>query len=284
MDWLLTPFSFPFFVRGMAAAIIVGAICGALGPFIIVRRFAYIGQGLSQSVLGGVGVGLVFGAGLYPSAIAATALGAWLIDRLGKREGLYSDTAIGIVSTGMFALGVAVISANRSRSLNISNVLFGNILGVSTTDLMIVLAVALCAGTALAVGYKPLLFTTQDIQVARAHGIDVRRMEFLFNALVAAVIITALQVLGVLLITAVLLIPAATARTVLRSFGAIVVGSIAIGVMTSIIGLYASFYIDIASGPSIVLTGLGVFVLTLMATSLRQRLATRTNRRATPAT
>jgi ABC-type Mn2+/Zn2+ transport system permease subunit len=274
VSFLLDPFQFEFFTRGLIATVIVGAVCGALGPFVIVRRLAYIGQGLSQSVLGGVGIGLVAGLGLYPSAIAATAVAAALIDRLGRRRGLYVDTAIGIVSTGMFAAGVAVISANRSRALNINNVLFGNVLGVGWTDLIAVGTVAALAAGALAWWYKSLLFTTHDPEVARAQGVNTARMELLFNVLLAAVIITALQVLGVLLITAVLIIPAATARLVHQDFGDILKTSMAIGVVGGVIGLYVSYYINIASGPAIVLTHLAIFTVAATTVALvdRQRL------------
>lgn len=275
MTALLDPFQFDFFGRGMVAVVLVGAVCGALGPFVIVRRLAYIGQGLSQSVLGGVGVGLVAGVGLYPSAIAATAVSAALIERFGRRRGLYVDTAIGIVSTGMFAAGVAVISANRSRSLNISNVLFGNVLGVGPGDLVVVGVVAGLTIAALAWWYKPLLFTTHDAEVARAQGVAAGRMELLFNVLLAAVIITALQVLGVLLITAVLLVPAATARLLRDSFGQVIVLSTAIGVAGGVVGLYVSYHADVASGPAIVLTLVAAFlvVLTVDAAAGRRRLS-----------
>lgn len=271
MSLLLDPFQFDFFARGLIAAILVGAVCGALGPFVIVRRLAYIGQGMSQSVLGGVGIGLVLGVGLYPAAVAATAVSAVLIDRLSRRRGLYADTAIGIVSTGMFAAGVAVISANRSRSLNISNVLFGNVLGVGPGDLAVVAVVGAVTAGLLAWWFKPLLFTTQDAEVARAQGVDVARMEVLFNVLLAAVIITALQVLGVLLITAALLIPAATARLLQQSFGQVVVLSTALGVLGSTAGLYLSYHADIASGPAIVLTLLTIFASALAWTAVATR-------------
>jgi ABC-type Mn2+/Zn2+ transport system permease subunit len=257
---LLDPFSYDFFGRALLAAVLVGAVTGALGPFVVVRRMAYIGQGLSQSVLGGVGVALVYGAGLYSGAVAATAV-ATLAIFLTRRRGVPIDTAIGIVASTMFALGVAVISANRDRSLNITNLLFGNILGVDRDDLILVGVVVAIVAAVLFTTYKPLLATTHNPAVAAAHGIRIGAIEVMFNALLALAVITALQVLGVLLVAATLLLPAATASLAFGSFGRLMLVSIGLGVTTAIVGLYISYYHDIASGPAIVLTGAAAFAV-----------------------
>lgn len=260
MGVLVDPFEFAFFGRALLAAVLVGALAGALGPFVVVRRLAYIGQGLSQSVLGGVGVALVLGAGLYPGAAAATAVAAFLIHRA-RKLGVPADTAIGIVASTMFAAGVAFISANRDRSLNVTNLLFGNILGVNVGDLVLVGSVAIVTGAVLAARYKQLLAATHNPIVAAAHGVPVRRIEPLFSVLLAIAVVTALQVLGVLLVAATLLLPAATASLLFRSFGKIVVASVGIGVVIGIAGLYFSYHANIASGPAIVLCGAALFVV-----------------------
>lgn len=260
MNLLMDPFEYDFFGRALLAAVMVGAATGALGPFVVVRRMAYIGQGLSQSVLGGVGVALVYGAGLYAGAVVATAVATTAIYFI-RRRGVPIDTAIGIVASTMFALGVAVISANRDRSLNITNLLFGNILGVDRSDLILVAVVVAIVAAVLFTNYKPLLATTHNPTVAAAHGVRVGVVEVMFNALLALAVITALQVLGVLLVAATLLLPAATASLAFGSFGRLMVASITLGVATAIAGLYISYYHDIASGPAIVLTGAAVFVV-----------------------
>jgi len=270
VNLLLDPFDFDFFGRAMLAAVLVGAITGALGPFVVVRRMAYIGQGLSQSVLGGVGIGLVYGAGLYAGAAAATAV-ATLAIYATRRRGVPVDTAIGIVASTMFAAGVAVISANRDRSLNITNLLFGNILGVDRNDLILVGVVAAIVTVILVVNYKRLLATTHNPAVAAAHGVHVGTMEVLFNVLLALAVVTALQVLGVLLVAATLLLPAATASLAFGSFGRLTVVSIGLGVVTAIVGLYISYYHDIASGPAIVLTGAAAFAIVAFGLPNRYR-------------
>lgn len=272
MNLLTDPFEFAFFERALIAAVLVGALTGALGPFVIVRRMAYIGQGLSQSVLGGVGVALVYGAGLYSGA-AAAALVAIVAISLVRRRGVPVDTAIGIVASTMFAAGVAVISANRDRSLNISNLLFGNILGVDRNDLILVAVVAVFTATVLAVFYKPLLAVTHNHAVAEAHGVRAGPIDAMFHLLLALAVVTALQVLGVLLVAATLLLPAATASITFRSFGRLTVASIGLGALIGIVGLYISYYRDIASGPAIVLTGAAVFAVVAIAGPNRLRSA-----------
>lgn len=270
MNTLLEPFEFAFFGRAMIAAVLVGGLAGALGPFVLVRRLAYIGQGLSQSVLGGVGIALVIGVGLYPGAAAATVVAALLIERV-RRSGVPADTAIGIVASTMFAAGVAVISANRDRSLNVSNLLFGNVLGVSTADLVLVTTVAVLTAIVLAARYKPLLAATHNPVVAAAHGVRIGRIEPLFSVLLAVAVVTALQVLGVLLVAATLLLPAATASLLFRSFDRIVCASVLLGMGLGVAGLYVSFHADIASGPAIVLCGAAVFAAAAIARPILDR-------------
>jgi ABC-type Mn2+/Zn2+ transport system permease subunit len=266
MSLLIDPFNYAFFGRGLIAVVLVGAITGALGPFVIVRRMAYIGQGLSQSVLGGVGVALVYGAGLYSGAAAATLVAIVAIYLVRP-----VDTAIGIVASTMFAAGVAVISANRSRNLNISNLLFGNVLGVDHGDLVLVACAVAVTATLLAAFYKPLLAVTHNPVVAAAHGVRVGLVEAMFHLLLGLAVVTALQVLGVLLVAATLLLPAATASLAFRSFGQLTAVSIALGMVIGVVGLYISYYEDIASGPAIVLTGAAVFVAVALTVPNRFR-------------
>lgn len=262
MNYLTEPFQYEFFLRALVVTTIIGALAGALGPFVMVRRMAYIGQGMSQSVLGGVALGVTWGIDLYLGAAASAILSAGLIYVV-RNRGLPVDTAIGIVASALFAVGVAVVSSSRDRRLNTANLLFGNVLGVDTEDILIVVAVSIIAAVIIFRWYKPLLAATHNFAVARAHGVRSRVMEVLFNALLAMVVVTALRVLGVLLVAATLLIPAATATSTFRSFGHIVLASTALGIAFSLIGLFLSFHRNIASGPAIVLVGTGVFALNL---------------------
>jgi manganese/iron transport system permease protein/iron/zinc/copper transport system permease protein len=206
---------------------------------------------MSQSILGGVALGVTWGIDLYLGAFAAAGIAAGLIYFVRSR-GLPVDTAIGIVASTLFAVGVAVVSSSRDRRLNSANLLFGNVLGVDTEDIVLVTVVSLIAGIVLFTNYKKML---------------AKFMEIVFSALLAMVVVTALRVLGVLLVAATLLIPAATATMTLRSFSSITIASTLLGVAFAVIGLFLSFHRNIASGPAIVLVGAAVFVLNMAVVS-----------------
>jgi ABC-type Mn2+/Zn2+ transport system permease subunit len=263
MSYLTEPFEYAFFARALIVTVLIGALAGATGPFVLVRRMAYIGQGMSQSILGGVALGVSFGLDLYIGAALSAVLATALIYYV-RNRGLPIDTAIGIVASTLFAVGVAVVSSSRDRRLNTANLLFGNVLGVQTEDIVIVLVVSTIAAVLLFLNYKPLLAATHNYAVASAHGVRSKMMEIMFNALLATVVVTALRVLGVLLVAATLLIPAATATMTFKSFSRITLWSTVLGVAYAVIGLFISFHRNIASGPAIVLVGAVVFVLNLI--------------------
>lgn len=277
-DWLLEPFQYAFFGRAMIAGVLIGAMCGALSVFVVLRRMSYIGHGLAHSVLGGVAVGVAFGLDLYVGAIAATVVSALLIDRVTRRRGLHADAAIGIVTTAIFAIGVGTLSVVPTR-INVEALLFGNILGVDRTDLWVATAVGAAFLVLLFTLYKRLVFTTFDPEVAGVHGVRTGSVELLFSLITAAVVVASVRVLGVLLIAAAVVIPAAVARLVARSFGATLWLATGIGTLSSVVGLYASFYVDVPSGPTIVLTGASmfaiVFALTAVTANAGRRRATR---------
>lgn len=264
MSWFTEPFNYAFFGRALLAGAMVGVLCGAVGVFIVLRRMAYIGHGLSYGLLGGVAVATTLDQSPYAGATVAIAVGAYLIDRLRRLHGLGGDTAIGVVSTALFAIGVAVISANREDAPNLEGLLFGNLLGVSDHDIRLVASVAIGVALILYSLYKPLAFTTYDPDMARAHGVNVARIDLCYNLLVGMVVVSSLRVVGVLLITAVLVFPAATARVLCPTLGAAVLVAAGTGLVATTAGLYISYHGDIASGPAIVMAHAGVLVLALV--------------------
>jgi ABC-type Mn2+/Zn2+ transport system permease subunit len=284
MSWLTDPFAFAFFPRALLAGALVGLMCGTLGVFVVLRRMSYIGHGLSQSVLGGVAVALLLGQGVYVGAAGATLLAALAINWVGRRRGLHADAAIGIVSTAMFAAGVVVISTNRGLAVNLPNLLFGNVLGVGTGDIAVLAVVAVLLAATLFVFYKPLVFATFDPAVASAHGVRAGAMEIVFNIATAAVVVVSVRVVGVLLIAAAVVVPAAVGRLVTRSFGPLLATGAGVGVVTAVVGLFLSYHVNVASGPAIVLTGTVVFAVAALATSLSAGSAVRRARREYAAT
>lgn len=274
MDWLTEPLtSYAFFGRAMVALLLAGGICGALGAYVVVRRMSYIAHGLSHSVIGGAAVAGVLGLNLLLGAALWALVSALLIDRVGRRRGLYPDTAIGIVTTASFALGIAIISAVRGIRLNLESFLFGSILGVTGGDLVLAGVVAAATVVTLLVAYRPLLFCTFDPTVASAHGVAVGRYEALLAVLLTAGVVASMRVLGVLLVAAAVVIPPATARLITDRFDRMLPLAAGLGAGCAVPGLYASWYLDIAPGPAVVLTQTAVLAAVWAGLSLRSRLA-----------
>lgn len=280
MNLLTEPFAYEFFPKALAAGTIIGALCGALGVFVVLKRMSYIGQGLSQSVLGGVAPAAIVGIDPYLGAVAATITAGVLIHYVGRQHGVRPDAAIGIVSTTMFAIGVALVSANRSRAVNLTDLLFGNILGVTATDIAIVAVTAVVLGALLFAFYKPLVFSTVDPISAASNGVNTARVELLSTVALAAVVVVSIRVVGVLLIAAVIVIPASTARLGIRSFGPLLGVAALLGAVAAIIGLFISFHADIASGPSIVLVSAAAFALAAVSAALAAHRSTLAARQA----
>ncbi|MFA9429422.1 metal ABC transporter permease [Egicoccus sp. AB-alg2] len=274
MDVLTEPFAYAFFTRAAVAGVLVGALCGALSIFVVLRRMSYIGHGLAHAVLGGVAVAVALDVDLYLGALAATLLSALLIDRVSRRRGLHADASIGIVTTAIFALGILVVSVVPVR-VNLEALLFGNILGVAAQDLAVAGGIGVLLAGALFLGWKTLVAVTFDPQVSRVHGVRTTWVELGFNLLTAAVVVASVRVLGVLLIAAAVVIPGALARLVSRSIGTMLAIAVGVGVAAAIAGLYVSFHANVASGPSIVLTGALAFGVAYAATSATARLRTR---------
>lgn len=282
-DLLVAPLSYGFFLRALAAGVLVGGMCGALSVFVVLRRMSYIGHGLAHSVLGGAAVGVALGYDVYVGAVAATLLSALLIDRVGRRRGLHADSAIGIVTTAMFALGVAVAVMAGSGRVSTEALLFGNILGVTPPDLAIAAIVGVAFAAVLVAAYKPLLLVTFDPDAAAVQGLPRRALESLLVLLTAAVVIASVRVLGVLLVAAAVVIPAALARLLTRSFGAMLGLGTVVGIVAAVVGLYGSYHLDVPSGPAIVLTSAGMFAAVFAGTFVVARAGLARARRPAPA-
>ena len=266
MHLLTEPFAYEFFTKALVAGVLVGALCGSLGVFVVLRRMSYIGQGLSQSVLGGVAPAAIAGIDPYLGAVAATIAAGVLIHVIGRQHGVRPDAAIGLVSTTMFAFGVALVSVNRDRAVNLTDLLFGNILGVTATDITLVAVVAAVMAVLGFLFYKTLTFTVVDHAGAAAHGVRAATIDLAFTVALAAVVVVSIRIVGVLLIAAVIVIPASTARLVNKSFGPLIATSAALGVLAAVVGLFVSFHVEISSGPAIVLTSSTIFGAVLLFT------------------
>lgn len=270
MPALAEPLGYEFFRHALAAATLVGALCGLLGVYVVLRRMSYIGHGLSHSVFGGAVVSHLIGWNFYLGAGLWGFLSAVLINAATRRRKVGADAAIGIVTTASFAVGVALISKERSFTRNFEAALFGNILGVTTGDLAVIGAVSTVVASAVFLGYKQLLFTTFDAEVAETYGVPTRWVETGFALALAATIVAAMNVVGVTLIAAALIIPPSTARLMTDHFGRLLILSTLIGAGCGCGGMFLSYWYDLASGATIVLLATGVFALVYAATYIRR--------------
>lgn len=268
---LLQPFEFEFFRNGLAVAVLAGALCGMVGVFVVLKGMSYIGHGLSHAVFGGfaasalLGVNFLLGAGVWGVASAL------MINGVTRRRVIGSDAAIGVVTTASFALGLALFALFGRRGRSFDAALFGSILGVSGADVVAVGMVALLAVAVVFLAYRPLLFTTFDPEVAEASGVPTARLDAVLTLVLALAIVATMQVLGVTLIAATLVIPATVARMLTNSFSRMLVLSTAIGAACGFVGMNLSYHLDVQSGPTIVLVGAAVFAVVFAVTGQRGR-------------
>jgi ABC-type Mn2+/Zn2+ transport system permease subunit len=271
MALLVEPFQYTFFLHGLIAALLAGSLCGMLGVYIILRRMSYIGHGLSHAVFGGAVVSQMLGLNFYVGAGLWGFAAVLLIHFVAARREITGDVAIGVVTTASFAVGVAVMSHVRRYSRDFDAALFGDVLGVSTGDLLLIGIVTLIVGGTIFALYKQLLFSTFDEEVAQVTGVPTRTVQLVFAGILALGILASMQILGVTLIAAAIVIPAATARLLTDNFATMLGLSTVLGGLTALLGMYGSYYLDVASGASIVLFAALLFMGVLSAQQLFMR-------------
>lgn len=277
MEFLLEPLEYEFFRHGLLAALMVGSLCGVIGVYVILRGMSYVGHGLSHAAFGGAVVGFTLNFNFYAGAGAMGLLAALLINRITKNGRIKSDAAIGIVTTAMFALGVVIISRARTFTQSFEAALFGNILGITGEDLLVIGLVTGSTLTAIFLMYRPLLFSTFDNEAARVFGIRTGIVQLMFSLLLTLSIIASMNVVGVTMIAATLIAPAVTARMMTDSFSRMLIYSLIIGAVTGVAGMYLSYIFNAASGATIVLFGALLFCLSLLIKYVREKFILRAN-------
>ncbi len=271
MSWLTEPWSFAFFRQGMVAATLAGALAGLIGVYVVLRRMSYIGHGLSHAVLGGAAVGYVTGTSFYVTGGVWGALSALLIAGVGRSRRVGADAAIGIVTTGSYALGIALISRQHQFGRDFEAAFFGNVLAVTDTDVVLLVVVALAVAAVVGLLYKQLLFVSFDPEVASSYGVRTGVVDVIFSLVLAAAIIATMRILGVTLIAAAVVTPAVVARLTTDSFGRMLGLSVLVGALCGFGGMYLSYHADIASGATITLTATAVFAVAYVTGLLRRR-------------
>ena len=271
LDALLEPLAFPFFVRALVAVTVVGLVCAVVGSYMVLRGLAFMGDALSHSAFPGVVAAYLLKGPFYLGAAIAAVGTALAIGWVTRRGRLRSDTTIGVLFAGMFALGVFLFSRIPNYVGDLFGFLFGEILGIGDADLLALTALAVVVLAVVAVFWKELLYSTFDPLGAAAAGLPVARLDYVLLAVIALTIVVSLQAVGIILVVAMLVTPAAIGQLLATSFGRLVAIAIAVGVVSPIVGLYLSYWLDAATGATIVLVETAFFVLALAFVSIRRR-------------
>ena len=264
----LQPFSYDFMLRGLVASVIVGVVCAVVGVYVVLRSMAFFGDALAHAVLPGVALGYLLSGDsrdtLFWWALGAAVLVALAVGRITKNAEIREDTAIGILFASMFALGIALISTVRSYSVDLSHFLFGNVLGVSTRDLLLTSVFGGVVLLTIVLFYKEFLVLSFDPILAATLRLPSGLLNNILLVLMALTVSIAMQTVGVALMVAMLVTPAATASLLTRRLWQGMLVSAAIGAISAVTGLYLSYYFNIVSGSAIVLTTTVVFLLVFL--------------------
>lgn len=272
MQHLLEPFQYEFMQRAFLTAFLVGVLCSAMGTYVVIRKLAFIGDGIAHASFAGIVIAYLKGADYYIGAgivAVLTALGIGFVHRRGR---VALDTAIGVLFTGAFALGIFLMSRQRSYSIDLQSFLFGDILSVNHQDVLMIVALALFVAFITALLWRALLYTSFDPVVAQASGMNAQRIEYILLVLLALTIIISLQAVGIVLVAALLVTPAAAAYQLTTRFSRMMALSACIGALSGAGGLYLSYFLRSSSGATIVLLATVLFFIAIGGKHLKAAL------------
>ena len=268
---IFDPYRYDFFTNGILVATIAGALCGLLGVFVVLRGMSYIGHGLSHSVFGGAAASAVMGVNYFVGAGIWGVTSGIIIGRIARRRLIGADAAIGVVTTASFAIGLALLNRYGQAKKSIEAVLFGSVLGVETADIIAVSIVAILTAVLIFGLYRHLLFATFDPEVAQVSGVKVSWVEALLMGMLSLTILVTMRVIGTLLISALLVIPASVARMLTNSFSRMLWISPLVGATSAFIGMNLSYHLDTSASATIILVGTLMFIVVYAMSGLRGR-------------
>ncbi|MFT5126436.1 MAG: ABC-type Mn2+/Zn2+ transport system permease subunit [Rhodothermales bacterium] len=271
MSWFIEPFRYPFMQQALIAALLVSIICGSLGVYVVLRRMAFIGDALAHSALPGLVGAYLLHINLIIGAVLASVLTALGVGALSEREDIHEDSAIGILFTAMFAIGVLLMSMQKSYR-DFAHMLFGDLLGVTPADQTFMLITACFCILLVAMLHKELLLTSCDPEYASCIGLRPRLIRYLLLVALGLAVVAGIQAVGVILTSAMLITPAASARLLTRRLTPMLFLSIGIAALSSLVGLYASYYASLPPGATIVVACTGFFLLSWTGRAIADRL------------
>lgn len=264
LDWLIEPLAYSFMQRGLLASLMVGILCAIVGCYVVLRSMAFLGDALAHAILPGVAIAYLLRGNLTIGALAAAVTVALGIGFISRQGALKEDTAIGILFAAALALGVALISTIKTYAVDLTHIMFGNVLGVRVGDLWLIGGLGAAVLMTILLFYQEFLVISFDPVLAATLRLPAERLRNLMLILVALTIVVSLQTVGVGLVAAMLITPAATAYLLTKRLPTMMLTSAAIGACSSSVGLYLSYYLNIASGAAIVLTATAIFGAVLL--------------------
>ena len=269
MDILLAPFQYPFMQRAFIAALAVGLLCSTMGTYVVLRKLSFIGDGIAHASFAGIVIAYLRGIDYYVGAAIVAVITAVGIGFVHRRGRISLDTTIGVLFTGAFALGVFLMSQQKNYAVDLQSFLFGDILSVGVGDLWLILALGIAVAVAIVVLFRSLLYTSFDPVVADASGMRAGLVEYVLLVALALTVVVSLQSVGIVLVAALLVTPAAAAYQLTARFAPMMALSAAIGALSTVGGLYLSYYLRSSSGATIVLLATVLFFLAFGVKSLR---------------
>jgi manganese/iron transport system permease protein len=280
MAWLTDPWAHAFMQNAFLAAGLVGLICGITGTFVVLKGLAFMGDALAHAIFPGIVIAFVFGGSLLVGAMIAAVVVSMLIGLVSSHQRLSNDAAIGVLFVGAFALGIAIISTQQTYTRDLTSILVGSILGVSRDDLLLTAVIGVAVLIVIVLSRRELIAVAFDPVFASSSGVRVRLFEHLFLILLSMTIVISIQTVGNILVLALLVTPAATARLLTIRLVPMLAISAAIGGFSGVAGLYASYHYGVSSGAAIVLLASGLFSLIflfgpqsgIVSTAIRRRL------------
>jgi manganese/iron transport system permease protein len=274
VHFLLDPLQNAFMVRALIASALIGLTCSVVGVYVVLRNLAFIGDGLAHASFAGIVIAYILKINLYVGGLIFATITALGIGAVSRRSNVSFDTTIGVLFTASFALGVLLMSRVRTYAIDLQDFLFGNVLGVDRLDIIFVASLAIAVLALIAIFYKELLFSSFDPVSAQASGLPTSALDAMLLIVLAVTVIVSLQAAGIVLVAALLVTPAAAAFQLTNRFGTMMAISAAIGLTSSVGGLYASYYLNAASGSTIVLAATAFFFLSTAFSPKRRSLFT----------
>jgi manganese/iron transport system permease protein len=276
MPDLLQPLQYAFVQRALLAAVLVALVCASVGVFVVLRGLAFLGDAIAHAAFPGVVIAFLMKINIVIGGSIAAVASALAIGAVARRSGLKEDTAIGVVFSGMFAVGIVLFSSIRTYTGDLLGILFGDVLGVAADQLVLAAITAAVVLVGLWIIWRQLVFVSFDPIGAAAAGLNTLRYDTLLLGLIGLAIAVSVQIVGVVLVVAMLVTPAATARLLAQDLRALVIGALVVAVVSSIAGIWLSYYVNAASGGTIVLVATTLFGLVWVARGVtRSRVAAR---------